>query len=101
LGPGFQPEEQRPRPAVAGDHARDFGQRSIRLAAEHHAALQHRHLMLGSAPLADQKCSWCELAYGRDAYWPPGTRILSHALEQPARCRLETAEHALLHPVGN
>ena len=62
---------------------------------------QHRNLMLGSAPLADQKRSRGELAQRSYAYWPPGTRLLRHALEQPARGRLETAEHALLHPVGN
>ena len=58
-------------------------------------------VVLGSAPLADQKRSRGELAQRSYAYWPPGMRILRHALEQPARGRLETAEHALLHPVGN
>jgi len=69
------------------------------LPRKHRAALQHRHLMLGAAPLADQKRSRCESARGRDCCWPPDARIPGRALEQSARGRLESANDTLLHTV--
>src|SRR5271166_2674988 len=49
-----QAEEERTRPASAGDLARDLRERFKMFSPEHKPIFEHRDLMLAAVPLADQ-----------------------------------------------
>src|ERR1700689_5230782 len=49
-----QSEEQWPRPTCAGDFSRDLRERFKVFSLEHERIFEHRDLMLGAVPLADQ-----------------------------------------------
>src|SRR5208282_5653085 len=49
-----QSEEQWPRPTCASDFARDLRERFKVFPLEHEPIFEHRDLMLGAVPLADQ-----------------------------------------------
>src|ERR1700688_458721 len=54
LRPALEAEEERSRPARAGDHAGHFGQRSVAPAAVDDAVVEHRDPVTDASPLADQ-----------------------------------------------
>src|ERR1700692_2887003 len=100
LRPPLEAEEERSRPARAGDHAGHFGQRSVASAAVDDAVVEHRDPVTDAAPLADQHGArrntliWHTLSAHSSA-------PLTHPVEEPLRRWLEPTEPSLLQPVSD
>src|ERR1700692_3050082 len=100
LRPPLEAEEERSRPAHAGDHAGHFGQRSVASAAVDDAAVKHRNPVTDAAPLTDQHGARRHTPIW---YAPPAhiSAPLTNPVEEPLRRWLEPTESSLLQPVSD
>src|SRR5712672_1082956 len=100
LRPALEAEEERARPARAGDHAGHFRQRSVAPAAVDDAVVEHRDPVTDAAPLADQYGArrntliWDTLSAHINA-------PLTNTVEEPLRRWIEPAIPSLLQPVSD
>src|SRR5271167_2169141 len=97
----LEAKKQWSRPAAARNQSRHLGERAIVFAAVTEAALQYEHLVFDAAPLSDQHRARFKFAHRCEFKRSPGLRIGGDTIEQPARGRVKTAEHPLLHAVGD
>src|ERR1700687_4267005 len=92
----LEPEESRARPSAAGDQSGDLGQGAIALAPVENAILTDDYLMGGTLPFAQENGAGAGLT-GRAG--SPGCDRFTE--EHAAGRSRQSAEHALLHLIGN